>query len=345
MGREGVTAALVTRPVSIRYLTGFGPEPHERLLALVVRPDSALLVVPALEEENAIRQAGGVEVTAWRDGEDALAVLRSTLGRPERLAVEKDHLSLARAEALDAGELVDAGEEIYSLRAVKSASELEQLRVAARRTDDVTLRLAGELRIGMSEREAAARIDALIREAGCEPSFGTLVQSGPNSALPHLPPGERLIAPRDLVLIDFGCRFRGYCADTTRMAVVGEPDDRQREVHAAVLDAHDRAIAAVQPDAVCGEVDAAARSALDSAGLGEAFIHRTGHGLGLEAHEEPNLTPGSTERLRQGNCVTVEPGAYLAGWGGVRIEDDVVVTKSGAELLTTAPRAFMVIAS
>jgi Xaa-Pro aminopeptidase len=345
MSDERIPVALVTRPVSIRYLTGFAAEPHERLLALVVRPDSSVLVVPALEEENALRHAAGAEVLAWRDGEDALGVLRSALGGPARLGVEKDHLTVARAEGLAAGELVDLGAALYGLRAVKSPAELELLREAARRTDAVTAELAAELRRGMTELEVAARIDSLIRAAGCEASFPPLVQSGPNSALPHLRPGERAISRGDLVLLDFGCRHQGYCADTTRMAVAGEPDARQREVHAAVLEAHDRAIAAIRPGAACGQVDAAAREVLVAAGLGEAFIHRTGHGLGLEGHEEPNLTPGSAETLRPGHCVTVEPGAYLPGWGGVRIEDDVAVGEAGAEVLTSAAREFMVIDS
>lgn len=345
MKNARVPAALVTRPVSIRYLTGFGAEPHERLLALVVRPESAALIVPALEEENANRNATDVEVTAWQDGEDPLAVLRSLLGRPERLAVEKDHLTLGRADALEIEDPVDMGAAISSFRAVKSAAELERLREAARRTDAVNARIAAELRTGMTELEAAARIDDLIRAQGCEPSFGTLVQSGPNSALPHLPPSERSIAGGDLVLLDFGCRFEGYCADTTRMAVAGEPDARQRELHAAVLEAHDAAIAAIRAGAVCDEVDAAARRLLRGAGLGHAFIHRTGHGLGLEAHEEPNLTPGSDRSLAAGNVVTVEPGVYLPGWGGIRIEDDVAVTEAGFEVLTAAPRQFMVIPS
>lgn len=345
MEDASVPAALVTRPVSIRYLTGFGAEPHERLLALVVRPESAALIVPALEEENANRHATGVEVTAWQDGEDPLAMLRSVLGRAERLAAEKDHLTLGRAEALGIQDPVDMGEAISSFRAIKSAAELDRLREAVRRTDAVTAQIAAELRTGMTELEAAARIDHLIRSQGCEPSFGTLVQSGTNSALPHLPPSERSIADGDLVLLDFGCRFEGYCADTTRMAVAGEPDARQRELHAAVLEAHDAAIAAIRAGAVCGEVDAAARRLLRGAGLGDAFIHRTGHGLGLEAHEEPNLTPGSGRRLAAGNVVTVEPGVYLPGWGGLRIEDDVAVSEAGAEVLTAAPRQFMVIPS
>jgi len=196
---------------------------------------------------------------------------------------------------------------------------------------------------GLTEREVAPRLNALINETGSGLAFGSLVQAGPNSALPHLPPGERVLGAGDLVLLDFGVRHHGYNADTTRMAVVGEPDAEQRRVHQAVLDAHDRAIEAIRAGVTCGEVDAAARKSLEQAGLGERFIHRTGHGLGLDAHEGPNLEPGSPLRLEAGNVVTVEPGAYLPGWGGVRIEDDVVVEDDGAKILTRADRSLKVI--
>jgi Xaa-Pro aminopeptidase len=151
------------------------------------------------------------------------------------------------------------------------------------------------------------------------------------------------LAAGDLVLLDFGARHGGYNADTTRMAVVGAPDDRQLLVHQAVLDAHDRAIDAIRSGATCGEVDAAARASIEKAGFGDRFIHRTGHGLGLDAHEGPNLEPGSRVRLEAGNVVTVEPGIYIPGWGGVRIEDDIVVEEDCARLLTRADRGLKVI--
>ena len=229
------------------------------------------------------------------------------------------------------------------MRAVKQAAELELLQRAAELTDRVTIAIHGELRAGLTEREVATRLNALINETGSGLAFGSLVQAGPNSALPHLPPGERALAAGDLVLLDFGARHRGYNADTTRMAVVGEPDAQQRRVHQAVLDAHDRAIDAIHPGATCGEVDTAARQSLEKAGFGERFIHRTGHGLGLDAHEGPNLDPGSPVRLEAGNVVTVEPGVYIPGWGGVRIEDDVVVEARGARVLTRADRDLKVI--
>jgi len=343
MESNRASAACVTDPTSIAYLTGFFANPHERLLALAVGFDSAVLVVPDLEREIAEGHAHGVEIVSWQDGQDPFRLLRQALGDPALLAVEKEHLTIARWERLDAGEIEDCSEALRAMRAVKEAGELELLQRAAELTDQVTGAILADLRMGQTEREVATELNALINATGSGLAFGSLVQAGSNSALPHLPPGERALAAGDLVLLDFGARHRGYNSDTTRMAVVGEPDEQQRRVHQAVLDAHDRAIEAISAGVTCGEVDAAARRSLEQAGLGERFIHRTGHGLGLDAHEGPNLEPGSSLRLEVGNVVTVEPGVYIPGWGGVRIEDDVVVEERGARLLTQADRSLRVI--
>jgi Xaa-Pro dipeptidase len=343
MDARRVAAACVTDPTSIVYLTGFFANPHERLLALAVRPEGAVLVVPDLERENAEGRATGVEILSWQDGQDPFRLLRAALGDPPLLAVEKEHLTLARWELLDAGEIEDCSEALRAMRAVKGTAEIDLLQRAAELTDQVTEAIFSELRAGLTEHEAASRLSALIGETGSELAFGSLVQSGPNSALPHLPPGDRSLAAGDLVLLDFGARHRGYNADTTRMAVVGEADEQQIRIYRAVLDAHDRAIEAIRPGVTCGAVDAAARQSLEKAGFGDRFIHRTGHGLGLEAHEGPNLEPTSPTSLEPGNVVTVEPGVYIPGWGGVRIEDDVVVEQGGARLLTRADRSLRVI--
>jgi Xaa-Pro dipeptidase len=201
--------------------------------------------------------------------------------------------------------------------------------------------LAG-LRPGQSELEVAAQVAALIAGTGARPSFETIVQSGANSALPHLRPTERRLTEGDLVLLDLGAALGGYHGDITRMAVVGQADARQLEVHQAVLDAHDAALAAVRPGATAGEVDEAGRRVLRAAGLGEYFIHRIGHGLGLECHEAPSLDPGSPLVLQEGMVLTIEPGAYIPGWGGIRIEDDVVVAAHGARPLTEADHSLRV---
>jgi Xaa-Pro aminopeptidase len=225
------------------------------------------------------------------------------------------------------------------MRLRKRPDEIELLQRAAQITDLVTERITGSLRPGRSELDIANEIFALIGSEGATQSFEAIVQSGPNSAEPHLRPTGRRLQEGDLVLLDFGAAWQGYKADTTRTVVLGEPSDRQREVHRAVLAAHDAAVAAVRAGVNAGEVDRAARSVIEAAGLGQYFIHRVGHGLGLDAHEDPSLDPGSAAVLEEGMVVTVEPGVYIPGWGGVRIEDDVVVEASGGRLLTHADRS------
>jgi Xaa-Pro dipeptidase len=340
---QGVEAAFLTDPVSIAYLTGFAGNPHERLMALVLGAGEPVLVVPGLDEESAAAAARDVRVVAWRDGEDPWAVVRGLVGPARRLAVEKGHLTLAAWERLRAvagdAEAVDAGPELRRLRVRKTPAEIERLERAARLTDEVAERILSEVFAGRTELEVAATIDLLVATTGGRLSFDTAVQSGPNSAHPHLGPGARRLGPGDLVLMDFGVASDGYRADTTRVVVVGQPDERQAELHGQVLAAHDAAVAAVRPGVSVGEVDEAARAVLREAGLADRFIHRVGHGLGLEVHEDPSLDPGGERVLEQGMVITIEPGVYVPGWGGVRIEDDVVVETAGGRLLTEADRS------
>jgi Xaa-Pro dipeptidase len=339
-------AAFLTDPVSIAYLTGFAANPHERLLALVMGPGGPVLVVPGLEEERAV-EASGVAVRAWRDGEDPWAVVAGVLGSVSRLAVEKRHLTLAGWERLrevtGEPEAMDAGPELRRLRARKTAAEIEKLERAARLTDQVTERIVAELAPGRTELEVAAAIDLHIAGTGGRPSFETTVLSGPGSAQPHGGPTGRRLGAGDLVLMDFGVAWDGYRADATRMAVLGEPDQRQLEVHRLVLAAHDAAVAAVRPGVAVAAVDEAARALLREAGLADRFVHRVGHGLGLEIHEDPSLDPGGATVLEEGMVITIEPGVYVPGWGGVRIEDDVAVEPGGGRLLTAADRSLLAV--
>jgi Xaa-Pro dipeptidase len=345
--RHNLDAVYVTKPVSIAYLTGFSTEPFERLMALAVRPDRATLIVPALELENASRHADQAEVVSWRDGEDAYAHVRSALEGCIEIGVEKEHLTVHAAELLvartAAREMVDVSPEIRRLRRIKNRSEVEKLARAASITDAATEVVLDSLRAGQTELEVAMMIAAAIGEHGGTLSFDSLVQSGPNSALSHLHPTGRKLAEGDLVLLDFGAAFDAYRADTTRMAVIGEPSARHKEIHSLVLAAHDAAIAAVRAGTTTGAVDSAARQVIDAAGMGDHFFHRVGHGVGLEVHEDPSLDPGSATVLEAGMTFTIEPGVYIPGWGGVRIEDDVVVERSGCRVLTGADRSLRVV--
>lgn len=349
MDMRHVEAIYVTRPVSIAYLTGFHAEPHERLMALVVRRDASTLIVPALEQEKATKHAGDVAVAAWRDGEDPSALVADALGPSIELGVEKDHLSLHAAEVITtrtgASELIDVGGEIRRLRTIKSGDEIEKLQRAAAITDDAFVKALARIHAGMSEIDVALILGSIIGELGARLSFDTLVQSGPNSAMPHLEPSSRRLSRGDFALMDFGAAHEGYMADSTRMAVIGEPSPHHREIHDLVLRAHDAAIGVVRAGVTTGDVDAAARRVIEDAGHGEHFFHRVGHGLGLEGHEDPSLDPGSRTVLEAGMVFTIEPGVYLPGFGGVRIEDDVVVEEGGCRVLTKADRSLHVIAN
>jgi Xaa-Pro aminopeptidase len=342
--RQGAGTVFISNPVSVGYLTGFLTEPHERLLALILSRSQAVLVVPSLEEESALATARGVTVRAWRDGSDPWQEVAAVFGESGagRLAVEKGDLRLAAWERLQAitgaRTPLDVGPQVRAMRARKRPDELVRLEEAARITDAVAERAVAGAAAGRGELEMATEIGLGVAEAGAQLSFETIVQSGPNSALPHSRPGARQVRSGELLLIDFGAAWGGYKADITRTVVVGRADMRQRAVHETVLRAHDAAVAAVRAGVTAGDVDRAAREVIDAAGLGEFFIHRTGHGLGLEAHEDPSLDPGSATVLESGMVVTVEPGVYVPGWGGVRIEDDVVVEEGGCRLLTSAGR-------
>ena len=270
------------------------------------------------------------------------------------VGIEAAYLPVARYERLrgllgqqagDGGEgaqrrrdaLVPTEGLVEQLRAVKDAGEVATLREAARRLSVVASRAREFVQAGRTEAAVAALVDAAVRAAGFErPAFETIVASGPNSALPHARPGGRVLADGDGVVLDFGGIYDGYCVDLTRTLHLGPPGAGFRRLFRAVTEAHAAAIAAVQPGALATDIDKAARRVLERHGLGEAFGHGTGHGLGLEVHEDPRISPlaPADARVSAGMVFTVEPGAYLPGSAGVRIEDDVLVTETGCELLT-----------
>ena len=237
---------------------------------------------------------------------------------------------------------------IEDARLMKDASEVATLRDAAARLASVAASAFKATRAGETEQAVAGVIEAAIRHAGYErPAFDTIVASGPNAALPHHRAGDRVLAAGDLVVLDFGGVLDGYCSDLTRTVSIGPPSLEARRLYTAVYDAQQAAIAAIRPGVESTEVDAAARNVLAARGLGDAFGHGTGHGLGLDIHEEPRIAkPRADEAsvpLLPGMVFTIEPGAYLSGYGGVRIEDDVLVTETGCEVLTHVPRELLVL--
>ena len=348
LAREaGLDAVLVAAPANIAYVCGFRVTPHERLVALVVSPQGEVrLVCPSLEEEAARAALDGrVDLCVWRDEEGPAGALgRALRGAGARVGIEKRYLSVANAElaaaAVPGASLVGCDDLLARLRAVKSGDEIDAIHRAAAIVDRVVEQLTSAAAPGTTEAELAGEAARLLRAAGGESlPFAPVVLTGPRSALPHGEPGPAALAEGDLVVCDIGVTVDGYAADITRTIAVGAADERQGEIFEVVHAAERAGIAAARAGARAAEVDAAARGVIADAGYGSHFVHRTGHGLGLEVHEPPYLTATSDEPLASGMVATVEPGIYVEGWGGVRIEDDIVVREGDAEVLTKAPIA------
>ena len=346
MADAGIGTAILVAPTNIAYVTGFRVTPFERLIALVIPvAGQPRLVVPSLEEEAARAAVGpSVDLHIWRDEEGPSTAARASLEGVELpLAVEKRHMTVSQLELIHTSTTPVSGIEacddlIGGLRLRKDEGELDCHRRAASFVDAAMARVAEEsLRPGRAESDVGADVERFLREAGGSDlgGFHPIVLTGRRSSFPHAKPGATALEAGDLVIVDFGVTADGYFADITRTFVVGrEPDAEQRRIFDVVRAAQQAGVEAVRADNACRDVDRAARSVIDEAGLGHYFIHRTGHGLGLDVHEPPYLTATNEERLEPGMVVTVEPGVYVDGYGGVRIEDDVVVTSSAPEVLT-----------
>ena len=347
---EADLAGLLVSPgPDLAYLTGYDPLPLERLTMLLLAPTIATtLIVPALEAPGAEIAAGigGVEILPWRDGEDPHELAARTL-RSGRYAVTdrtwSSHL-LALEQATADCFFVAAGRAIPLLRAVKDEDEVARLRAAAHGADAAFAEVIRLAFAGRREVDVAADLSRLLREHAHQRVDFTIVGSGPNAASPHHEPTEREIATGDAVVLDFGGLADGYASDITRTVFVGEPTDEQRHVYTIVRAAQQAAFDAVRPGAVAQDIDRAARAVIVDAGYGEAFLHRTGHGIGMEVHEPPYLVEGDATVLVPGMTFSDEPGIYLAGRFGVRIEDQVAVTGEGAERLNEASRELTVVA-
>jgi Xaa-Pro aminopeptidase len=348
-----VDALVIAHLPNILYLTNHAGSAG----LLVLTRDAAHLVADSRYAEAVERRQASAHacpgLRVWpvpASCEEALVGLLSDLDA-RRIGFEADHFTVSRFEWLRraiesralAVELRPVEGVVERARVVKDSYELEAMRKAASHLTLVADRAIAAVREGIAERLVAAAIEAAMREAGYDRiAFDTIVASGPHSALPHHRAGDRRIETGDLVVLDFGGVMDGYCCDLTRTVVVGPPAPDASRLYEAVREAQAAAIAAVRPGIAASEVDAAARRVLESRGLGAAFGHGTGHGLGIEVHEEPRVGKARTDLpptlLEPGMVFTIEPGAYLPGFGGVRIEDDVVVTDRGCEVLTSVPR-------
>ncbi|GAB2746361.1 M24 family metallopeptidase [Kitasatospora kifunensis] len=350
--RAGIQALLISPGADLRYLTGYHALPLERLTCLVLPVDGEpFLLVPALEEPAARTSPAAaldLEIVSWQETQDpyALAAARlpagATVGVDNHMWAEK---TMAFQAALPGGRQVLAGPVLSELRMRKSPQEVQALRQAGAAIDRVHSRMAEWLRVGRSEREVGADIaEAIVAEGHTRVDF-VIVGSGPNSASPHHELSDRVLRPGDPVVVDIGgTTAAGYCSDSTRCYALGEPPAEYRRLYEVLSRAQQAQTAAVRPGITAEELDAVGRDIITEAGYGPDFVHRTGHGIGLQTHEEPYIVAGSSRPLEPGMAFSVEPGIYLAGRYGARIEDILVCTPDGGERLNRTSRELTVIA-
>ncbi|GGT94858.1 aminopeptidase P family protein [Streptomyces coeruleorubidus] len=346
----GLAGLLVAPGPDLVWLTGYTPPAvTERLTLLVLAAgQDPVLVVPALEAPDAQKAAGAPALTLrdWTDGKDPYAATAALLDASGRFGISDNawalHL-LALQQAVPGSSYTSLTEALPMLRAVKDAAELELMTAAGAAADATFEEIRNVPFAGRREADVAADLDRLLRRYGHEQVDFTIVASGPNGANPHHEAGDRVIGRGDMVVLDFGGLKDGYGSDTSRTVHVGEPTDEERRVHDTVREAQEAGFRAVRPGAACQDVDRAARAVIADAGYGEYFIHRTGHGIGVTTHEPPYMIEGEERPLVPGMCFSVEPGIYLPGRFGVRIEDIVTVTEDGGRRLNTTSRELVIV--
>ena len=347
---HGVDALLVSQPESRLYLSGYTGHdlpPRDSAGYLLITRDHAVLLTDPRTTEQAQQEAAGYDVVTYGAGSlgpQTVAEIVMKLGS-RRLGFESVHLPYGVWQAVRSAaptiELVPLANVVDDLRVIKDPEELRALQTAIDAVDDCLDHVVQRLEPGLSERQIARMVELYLIEHADGPSFPSIVATGPNGSVPHAVPSERRIQSGEAITLDIGARASGYCSDMTRTVCLGEPrDSRLPEVHAVVLEAQQAAIAALRPGLTGREADGVAREVIARAGYGQAFLHGLGHGIGLEVHEPPSLSPSRGDApLQAGMVFSVEPGIYLPGWGGVRIEDLVVLEPNGARVLCRSPRA------
>jgi Xaa-Pro aminopeptidase len=348
----GIDILMVSDSTNLLYFTGIKITPYERFIALLldVRSGQGQLVLPSLERDAA--KDSGIAAEFYGDHDDPFLPVVEFSGACQKPGVEKNSLSLAVAEKILAGlnrksdqamtTLADITGMISDIRLLKDDSELEYLRTAARYSDEILAEISAEIQIGQTEKDITLRI---MQAMAAKPNvliddFVIQVLAGLGSADPHGYAGDRALKEGDPVTIDFGVCYQHYWSDCTRTFFVGPPKPQFTEIYPIVLEAQEAAIAKVRPGVPMAEIDRAAREVIGRAGYGEYFIHRVGHGIGLSIHEPPSMHGQNRALLAKGMVVTIEPGIYLPGLGGIRIEEDVAVTADSVEVLTHYPNSY-----
>jgi Xaa-Pro dipeptidase len=355
LSENNLDAAFITTPDNVFYVSGFRSNPHERLLGVVIFKDAEpLMICPKMEVPDAKEAGWSFDVVGHQDTDQPWQLLKEAIELKginiAQLAIEKSHMTVERLEALQElfpqASFARLDDQLNSMRVVKDESELVILRKAAEYADYAIEVGVSEIAEGKTELEILTAIELALKKKGiAHMSFDTMVLSGPKTASPHGKPGDRKIQKGDFILFDLGVIYKGYCSDITRTVSFGEPSDAQKEVYEAVRKAEQDAVDAVKPGVRAMDLDKIARDVITQAGYGEFFTHRLGHGLGISVHEFPSVTGNNEMELIEGMVFTIEPGIYDPSITGVRIEDDVVVTKNGVEVLTKYPKELVIIPS
>jgi Xaa-Pro dipeptidase len=337
--------AFLTPAPNFQYLTGYDYDMHERLTALVIRKDAETqIVAPSFEVTGQSSKTWIKDFLPWAEDENPYSLVASLAGEKSggHSVLLDDSTSLGVYWSLESAlggftKTASVSPLIHSMRITKSDEEVEMMKKAGRIINDAVLKAFSEVTIGMTELEVQEIVHKEIRRLGGTPTFAA-IQFGENSAIPHAAAGGRELKKGDVVLMDCGCTLDGYNTDMTRVGVVGPPNEELERVYSTVLQALETAVDNITPGMACGAADGIARRVIDNAGYGDYFTHRLGHGIGLEVHETPYVVRGSSEELQPGMCHSIEPGIYLEGKFGIRIEDLVVIREGGPELLTFMPR-------
>ncbi|CAH0127522.1 putative peptidase SA1530 [Peribacillus sp. Bi96] len=346
-------AALLTSTESIFYLSGFFSDPHERLLALAVFANAdPFLVCPQMEVPDAKQAGWNGDIIGYTDIENPWEKVKQAVVKRgltiNKMAIEKEHMNVERYEQVqhhfEEPKLVSAEEKLQEMRMIKSEDEMVKIREACRLADFAIEVGVSEIREGKTEMEILAAIEFELKKAGVsQMSFSTMVLTGKNGASPHGTPGNTKVQRGDLVLFDLGVVHEGYCSDITRTVAYGDINDKQADIYETVLRAQEAAVMASKPGVSCSEIDLTARNIIRNKGYGEFFPHRLGHGLGISVHEYPSLTETNSLELQSGMVYTIEPGIYVPNVAGVRIEDDLLITDTGCEVLTKYPKSLQII--
>jgi Xaa-Pro aminopeptidase len=344
LGEGGARALALAPSDNLLYAVGFAPTADERAQVLLLTADGAALVVPSLNAAQTAGHVPGVPIFSWRDDEGPRgafeAAVASLGGQLAEVAVDPEMRAETLLQLLEVtgGRAVSGAAVLRAAREIKDADEIAALQRSSDTADHAMKAAFAACASGASEAEVAVAIAAAFREAGADAVSFTIVGAGANGAFPHHHTSGRVLEVGDAVVIDIGGKLDGYSSDITRMVHIGEPSARYREVHGVVERAVQAGMAAAKPGATCADVDRAARTVITEAGFGEQFVHRTGHGLGLSIHEPPWIMAGEDVPLRTGMVFSIEPGIYLQGEFGIRLEDIVHVTETGCERFSSLPR-------